>query len=568
MGSSRIPVSLQNSFSTKKGTPRGNLLAVNIDLLRNLIFFLFLLRWTRKGARKLKGRGIIGTTVDAYTSIRRTLYGLFLRTPWIRSQVQKQVTEAISKLEGKLVPKGPGTSRYLTLPKEGWTEEQTRAELQKLGDMEHTRWEDGLVSGAVYHGGNEMVRLQTEAFEKFLVANPIHPDVFPGVRKMEAEIVAMVLAMFNAPEDAAGVTTSGGTESILMACLSARQKGYAERGITEPEMIVPETAHAAFRKAGEYFKIKVHLVACPAPTYRAQTSSISRLINSNTILLVGSAPNFPHGIIDDISALSTLALKRNNKIPLHVDCCLGSFLIPFLSRAGFDSDPFDFRLPGVTSISCDTHKYGFAPKGNSTVLYRSARLRTYQYYISPDWSGGVYASPGIAGSRPGALIAGCWASLMSQGESGYISACQRIVGAAKQIETAVRQSPALSEDLFVLGKPLVSVVAFSSSSLNVYDLADAMSRKGWHLNALQNPPAIHVAVTLPIVAAVDRLIGDLGAVVEEEKERERVRVAEGKGAKGGVKGDAAALYGVAGSLPNKSVVVQLAGGFLDTLYKA
>ena len=157
---------------------------------------------------------------------------------------------------------------------------------------------------------------------------------------------------------------------------------------------------------------------------------------------------------------------------------------------------------------------------------------------------------------------------MSQGESGYISACQRIVGAAKQIETAVRQSPALSEDLFVLGKPLVSVVAFSSSSLNVYDLADAMSRKGWHLNALQNPPAIHVAVTLPIVAAVDRLIGDLGAVVEEEKERERVRVAEGKGAKGGVKGDAAALYGVAGSLPNKSVVVQLAGGFLDTLYKA
>ncbi|KAI4121085.1 MAG: hypothetical protein LQ347_006959 [Umbilicaria vellea] len=432
--------------------------------------------------------------------------------------------------------------------------------------MEHTRWEDGQVSGAVYHGGNKLVKLQAEAFERFSVANPIHPDVFPGVRKMEAEIVAMVLAMFNAPPGGAGVTTSGGTESILMACLSARQKAYAERGVTEPEMILPETAHTAFRKAGSYFNIKVHLVACPGPTYRVHTPSVSRLINSNTILLIGSAPNFPHGIIDDISALSRIALRK--RLPLHVDCCLGSFLVPFLSRAGFESEPFDFRLKGVTSISCDTHKYGFAPKGNSTVLYRNSQLRTYQYFISPDWSGGVYASPGIAGSRPGALIAGCWASLMSQGESGYIEACHSIVGATKKIEAAVREHTTLSPDLQVIGRPLVSVVAFTSDSLNVYDMADAMSAKGWHLNALQSPPAIHVAVTLPIVAAADRLIEDLVAVVEEEKEKERIRAAEGKSKKGGANGDTAALYGVAGSLPNKSVVIQLASGFLDTLYKA
>lgn len=171
--------------------------------------------------------------------MRKTIYGIVLRTPGVRSKVQAQVTEAISRLEGKLVPKGPGVSRYLTLPKEAWTEQQVRAELQKLGDMEHTRWEDGFVSGAVYHGGDDLIRLQAEAFEKFSVANPIHPDVFPGVRKMEAEIVAMVLAMFNAPAGAAGVTTSGGTESILMACLSARQKAYAERGVTEPEMCAP-----------------------------------------------------------------------------------------------------------------------------------------------------------------------------------------------------------------------------------------------------------------------------------------------------------------------------------------
>jgi len=410
------------------------------------------------------------------------------------------------------------------------------------------------------------MKIQTEAFGKFTVANPIHPDVFPGVRKMEAEIVSMVLTLFNAPVGGAGVTTSGGSESIMMACLGARQKAYAERGVTEPEMILPETGHTAFRKAGQYFGIKVHLVACPAPSYQVHIPSVSRLINSNTVLLVGSAPNFPHGIMDDISALSKLAVKR--KIPLHVDCCLGSFLVPFLEKAGFETELFDFRLKGVTSISCDTHKYGFAPKGNSTVLYRSASLRAYQYFISPDWSGGVYASPNMAGSRPGALIAGCWASLMNVGENGYIDSCSQIVGAAKKISEAIRENPALNNDLEVMGRPLVSVVAFTSKTLDVYDIADAMSAKGWHLNSLQNPPAIHVAVTLPIVKVWDRLVADLEAVIESEKEKERVRIVEGKGAKGKAIGDSAALYGVAGSLPNKSVVVELASGFLDTLYKA
>jgi sphinganine-1-phosphate aldolase len=196
---------------------------------------------------KLKGRGVLGTFLDAYISIRRTLYGLFLRAPGVRSQVQKQVSEAITKLQEKLVPSGPGVIRYLNLPKEGWSEETVLKELDALATMDHTRWEDGFVSGAVYHGGDSLIKLQTEAFGKFTVANPIHPDVFPGVRKMEAEIVAMVLAMFNAPHGGAGVTTSGGTESILMACLSARQKAYAERGVTEPEML--ETLSVTLRSS-------------------------------------------------------------------------------------------------------------------------------------------------------------------------------------------------------------------------------------------------------------------------------------------------------------------------------
>ena len=308
------------------------------------------------------------------------------------------------------------------------------------------------------------------------------------------------------------------------------------------------------------------MVACPAPAYQVDVRRVARLINSNTIMLVGSAPNFPHGIIDDIAALSKLALKK--KLWLHVDCCLGSFLVPFLEAAGFETQPFDFRLKGVSSISCDTHKYGFAPKGNSTVLYRSRELRTYQYFVSPDWSGGVYASPGIAGSRPGALIAGCWASLMTVGEAGYVDACVKIVGAAKKVAEAIQASPSLAGELEIIGRPLVSVVAFTSRSLNIYDLADGMSGKGWHLNALQDPPAIHVAVTMPVAKAWEKLVADLEAAVEEEREKERVRLVEGKGSRGKAVGDSAALYGVAGSLPNKSVVVDLATGFLDVLYKA
>ena len=255
MGSSRLPISL-TSISPQRKVKRGNLAAfLNIDLysshsnfedlgvantsrLRNIVFFFFILRWTRKSVLQLKGRGLFGSIFDGYNNVRRVLYGIFLRSPGVRSKVQKSVANSIAKLEGKLVPKGPGVTHYLTLPKEGWSEAQVSAELEKLEQMDHTRWEDGRVSGAVYHGGSDLLKLQSEAFNKFGVANPIHPDVFPGVRKMEAEVVAMVLAMFNAPQGAAGATASGGTESILMACYSARQKAYYERGVTEPEMHV------------------------------------------------------------------------------------------------------------------------------------------------------------------------------------------------------------------------------------------------------------------------------------------------------------------------------------------
>lgn len=335
--------------------------------------------------------------------------------------------------------------------------------------------------------------------------------------------------------------------------------------------IIPDTAHAAFMKACFYFGIKLHRVPCPAPEYKVDIAAVRRLINPNTVLLVGSAPNFPHGIVDEIPALSRLATTY--KIPLHVDCCLGSFVIASLKKAGFPSPyeedgGFDFRLPGVTSISVDTHKYGFAPKGNSVLLYRDRTYRSNQYFIYPDWSGGVYASPSVAGSRPGALIAGCWASLMNMGESGYVNSCLDIVGAAKKLEAAIKENPVLSQNIEVIGDPMVSVVAFQSKNggVDIYDVADDLSSKGWHLNALQSPAAIHVAFTVPTAAAIDQLISDVVTVVEKELEKAEERKRQGKSYV--IKrGDTAALYGVAGSMPDKSIVSRLAEGFLDTLYK-
>lgn len=283
------------------------------------------------------------------------------------------------------------------------------------------------------------------------------------------------------------------------------------------------------------------------------------MLDINFTQIVGSAPNFPHGIIDDISGLSKIALRR--RIPLHVDACLGSFLVPFLEKAGFPTTPFDFRIKGVTSISCDTHKYGFAPKGNSVLLFRTKKLRAYGYFITATWPGGVYASPTLAGSRAGSLIAGTWVSLMTQGENGYTTSCRDIVGAAKIIESGIREK--LGPDLYVLGEPMVSVVAFSSKTINIYEVADEMNTLGWHLNALQDPPAIHIACTKPTVSATGKFLEDLEKAVKEVKLR-----GEKSGASKAAAGDTAALYGVAGSLPNKSVINSMAIGFVDTLYKA
>ena len=328
-----------------------------------------------------------------------------------------------------------------------------------------------------------------------------------------------------------------------------RDRARDRQGITQPEMITPVTAHAAFDKAAQYFGIKQVRVPVNADC-RAEVTAVERAITRNTVVIVGSAPCFPHGAIDPIAEMSALALERG--IGFHTDACLGGFLLPWAAELGYDVPPFDFRLPGVTSMSADTHKYGYAAKGTSVVLYRGLELRRYQYFTVTDWPGGLYFSPTFAGSRPGALSAACWGAMVSMGREGYLSAARQVLEAAATIREGIAAIP----DLRLMGHSLF-VHAFASDTLDIYRVMDEMSRRHWSLNGLHNPACVHVCVTLrhaqPGVA--ERFVADLRESVEAVRSQ--------PASEGGM----APIYGMAATLPFRGVVSDILKRYIDILYK-
>lgn len=276
-----------------------------------------------------------------------------------------------------------------------------------------------------------------------------------------------------------------------------------------------------------------------------------RAITKNTILLCGSAPQFPHGVMDPIEEIAKLAKKYN--LGCHVDACLGGFLIPFMKKAGFSLPPFDFSVDGVTSISCDTHKYGFSPKGSSVIMYSNKHLRHFQYFVAPDWQGGIYACPSIPGSRPGAIIAVTWATMIYYGESGYVESTRKIISTRRKIEDGLRKI----KGIFVLGKPEVSVVAFASHNFDVYHLGDALTKKGWHLNTLQFPSSIHICVT-----ALNTQPGVADQFIKDVRECTAALLKDPAAKSSGM----SAIYGMSQSIPDRSIVNEIAWGFLDCMY--
>lgn len=471
------------------------------------------------------------------------------RVPALRRRLDAQYETLLADIEPALKPYRAETPAITCLPATGRDRATILTEMERFAVRETPRWRDGFVSGAVYHGDPEHVAFLNQVYALNSQSNPLHVDLWPSVARYEAEVVAMTAAMLNGDSGVCGTVTSGGTESILLAMKTYRDWARERRGIRRPEIIAPTTAHAAFDKAAQYFGIRLRRIPVGAD-FRADLAATGRAINRNTIALVGSAPSFPHGTIDPIADLAALA--REHRIGMHVDACLGGFVLPWARRLGYPVPAFDFATPGVTSMSVDTHKYGYAAKGTSVVLYRTEALRRYQYYVVADWPGGLYVSPTLAGSRPGALSAAAWAALVSIGEEGYLDATRRILETAREIRAGIEAIP----ELYVLGDPLW-VIAFGSTRLNIYRVLDQMARRGWNLNGLHHPPALHLCVTLPHTApgVAPRFLADLVesvALVRREPN---------------VKGGMAPLYGMAASLPFRGVIGDLLRRYLDVIYK-
>ncbi len=434
------------------------------------------------------------------------------------------------------------------IPLHGRDHKDVLAMMTDLRDREESRWVDGFASGSVYHGDPEHIAFLSEVYALHSQTNPLHADLWPSISKFDGEICRMTATMLNGDDDVVGTVSSGGTESILLAMKTYRDRGFAN-GITEPEMVIPATAHAAFDKASQYFGIKKVSIQ-PGPDGRADVVAMTAAINANTVVVVGSAPNYPNGLVDPIEALAEAASERG--VGMHVDACLGGFVLPWAERLGYEVPPFDFRIPGVTSMSADTHKYGYAAKGTSVVLYRGKALRHFQYYTTASWSGGLYYSPTFAGSRPGALIAQCWAAMVSMGEDGYLAAVRQILETASQVKAAVREIDGIE----VIGDPLFDV-AWKSDEVNIWGVLDEMAKRGWSLNGLQEPAAMHLCVTLRHcqTGVVERLVADLAACVQYLRENPDAG------------SDLAPVYGMAQMTEMQGLVEAGIADYVDKLYE-
>ncbi|XP_014251103.1 sphingosine-1-phosphate lyase isoform X2 [Cimex lectularius] len=482
---------------------------------------------------------------------KKFFFRMARKIPAVANKINKELSKISSDFEKDVKERMGHTNYNRVLQVKGKSKEEIIEELKKNLDLGHYRWDKGFVSGAVYYFSPELINLLTEVYGLASYTNPLHADIFPGVNKMESEVVSISTDLFHGSSKACGTMTSGGTESIIMACKAFRDYGREERGITNPEMILPRTAHPAFEKAAFYFGIRICYIPVDPLTTSVIIKKVKQAINSNTIMIVGSVPNYPYGTMDDIEALASLG--RRYGVPVHVDCCLGGFLTAFMPQAGFELPPFDFSVPGVTSISADTHKYGFAPKGSSVVLYSKPEYRHYQYCVTTDWPGGVYGSPTINGSRAGGIIAACWATLMYFGLEGYVKSTRKIIETTKYIERELRMIP----EIFIFGKPITSVIAIGSEVFHIYRLSEILNDLGWNLNPLQFPPGVHLCVTHMHVAEgiADRFVQDVKNTVKIIMNDPKSEV-KGK----------MAMYGKSQSIPDRSIVSDFTKLYLDSTY--
>ncbi|MEU0147792.1 aminotransferase class V-fold PLP-dependent enzyme [Streptomyces sp. NPDC006288] len=413
---------------------------------------------------------------------------------------------------------------------EGRPATEVLAELRALREADApTR--GGRTFAYVYDAGLEgLDELAAEAYSAFATVNALDPTVFPSVARLENDLVAAVAALLGAP-GAQGTFTSGGTESILLAVKAARDHARSVRGITEPRLVLPSTAHAAFHKAAAYLGVEAVVVPVDPATFRADADAVAAALDDRTVLVVASTPSYAHGVIDPVAEIAAAAAERG--VLCHVDACIGGWLLPYLRRAGREVEPFDLSVPGVTSLSVDLHKYGYADKGASVVLYRDAELRRHQYFAHAGWPGYPVVNPTVQGTKPGGLLAQAWAVLRHVGEEGYTALAGRVGEASDRLLAGLRGIDGVQ----VLGDPAAGLVAFTvlgegagrapDLSLLLH-LADEMRELGWYLQPQLSfgglPPNLHLTLTPATVGQVGALLDDLSAALAKARALEPVTV--------------------------------------------
>ncbi len=377
------------------------------------------------------------------------------------------------------------------LPIEGRSADWIRDRLDALS-REDVDWRSGRAFSLAYSAGPEVQALTDEVLTRFQSSNALNVAAFPSLRVMQAEIVDMVSSLLHLPESGGGFVTSGGTESILCAVKAARNLARA-RGLMAPEMVLPTSAHAAFEKAAADYDVRSVRVPVGAD-WRADPAAMLAAINPRTALLVASAPSYPQGVVDPIGEIAALAAAH--EIPLHVDACMGGMTLPMLERLGRAVPAFDFRLPGVTSISVDLHKYGYTAKGASVVLYRDRALRRHQTFVTENWLGGAYGSASILGTRSGGPIAAAWAVLQHLGLEGYLRLTAAARLATEELVLGLRALP----EIRILAEPDATLVAFAcdgagpKAALDAWAVGDALWRRGWVVDQQKPPPSLHCTV--------------------------------------------------------------------------
>ncbi len=420
------------------------------------------------------------------------------------------------------------------IPAEGRDESAILAELAEMATEEDAFWETGKCSGTMYCGDHDHYDFMQQAFGKFAHMNTLQRDMCPSATRFEGEIIAMTLALMHGEAvrgtEPVGLVTSGGSGSIAHAVLAYRDRAQQESGVMEPNFVKPETGHPAFDKACHLFGVELRTVPVDPDTTKVDPDVMAEAIDDNTVAIMGSACNYGYGTIDPIGELSDLALERG--VGLHVDGCLGGFILPWGEKLGFDIPAFDFRHPGVTTISADTHKYAYGFKGTSVLLFRDKALRNSQYFYLEDWTGGKYCSPGMDGSRSNGLIAATWAGMVRLGEKGYLDYAKAIFETAYAMQAIVRSYP----ELHVIGDPSFCF-SFTSDEFDIYHVNDFMRQRGWRFNGQQYPNAIHMAVTRPQTqpGVVDTFAADLAEAVPYAKQHADEQPASGA-IYGGVEG--------------------------------